>query len=541
MRLEASRTWKVTQHRHGGKVTVERVTPFNKELKQDKVVVRSIPELLGCELVEGEHLHSDDVYEEVLYRDEALPEEARRKLKQVKPVVESISWPGSEVRTLVSQGPVENRIDLTIVGDGYTLEEKEKFFADAARITQDLFSEKTFHSYLPLFNVHAVFVPSNESGISDLEQKDTALGLYRSPRGSKRGIMPGNVSQIERALKLAPDTDFPILLANDDFYGGLGGRYAITTRSENSGSMVLRHELGHNFGNVGEEYDGGSVYEGANHSDTADVPWKQWLDGKLKVNEAQSIIADYPWQNLEGHSYRKIFEVPEWEKGKPTRVDIDLSSVGWETPQDVTVKIDGNPVTIKGVYTEDRSFFRLPGVDTLPPGRHVLEVSEQIKDHDNVLASVKINALAPDYDASSGKVGAYATFNAWEQHVGYRPTDHDCLMRDMRSMDFCPVDKENMWRRFLREVDLIDSVEVEDGPPGMYDVHVKTPNLPGLSIRWFKVDEKGREKELEFLRNARRWHAPFDRKGTYKVKVTFRTPEVRAYTDDFTTTRSFSL
>ena len=35
-------------------------------------------------------------------------------------------------------------------------------------------------------------------------------------------------------------------------YGGLGGRYAITTRSKNSGSMVLRHELGHNFGNVGE-------------------------------------------------------------------------------------------------------------------------------------------------------------------------------------------------------------------------------------------------------------------------------------------------
>ena len=51
-------------------------------------------------------------------------------------------------------------------------------------------------------------------------------------------------------------------------WGGLGGRYAITTRSLTSGSMVLRHELGHNFSNVGEEYDGGQVYSGANFSRT---------------------------------------------------------------------------------------------------------------------------------------------------------------------------------------------------------------------------------------------------------------------------------
>src|SRR5262245_55774043 len=28
-------------------------------------------------------------------------------------------WPGSEVVTLVAQGPTKNRIDLVIVGDGY--------------------------------------------------------------------------------------------------------------------------------------------------------------------------------------------------------------------------------------------------------------------------------------------------------------------------------------------------------------------------------------------------------------------------------------
>src|SRR4051812_46669625 len=37
----------------------------------------------------------------------------------------------TEVRTLVTSGPKENRVNLTILGDGYTVSEKDKFFADA--------------------------------------------------------------------------------------------------------------------------------------------------------------------------------------------------------------------------------------------------------------------------------------------------------------------------------------------------------------------------------------------------------------------------
>ena len=175
--------------------------------------------------------------------------------------------PNSEVRELVKTGSDENRIVLVIIGDGYTLEEKEKYYKDVNRMVDDLFREVTFKSYLPLFNIYAVYTPSNDSGITDLIEKDTAFGLYRAPKGSKRGIMPGDRLAMERALNLASSkVDYPIVIANDDYYGGLGGRYAITTRSLNSGSMVLRHELGHNFSNVGEEYDGGQVYSGANFS-----------------------------------------------------------------------------------------------------------------------------------------------------------------------------------------------------------------------------------------------------------------------------------
>ena len=37
--------------------------------------------------------------------------------------------------------------------------------------------------------------------------------------------------------------DFPALIANDPYYGGLGGEFIISTSSKTSGSIVLRHEM----------------------------------------------------------------------------------------------------------------------------------------------------------------------------------------------------------------------------------------------------------------------------------------------------------
>ena len=103
-----------------------------------------------------------NIFEQRYYEDYELPLDAR--LIQEQPAARIA---GAEVRILVSQGPKENRINLTMVGDGYTLAERDKFFSDANRITHELFTGSTFASYLPLFNVYAVFSPSHESGITD--------------------------------------------------------------------------------------------------------------------------------------------------------------------------------------------------------------------------------------------------------------------------------------------------------------------------------------------------------------------------------------
>lgn len=520
------------------------VRATDQKIDKSEVVLRTTPYSMDCH-----DAPSAETYVERFVSESSLSEAEQAKhserLFKSRP-----EWEGSEVRTLISQGPSDNRIDLTIVGDGYTEEQKARFFSDARRLTDDMFVGQTFESYLPLFNVHAVFVPSNESGLTDTERKDTALGLYRAPQGSKRGVMPGNRWAIEKSLRLAPDTDYPILVANDDFYGGLGGRYAITTRSHNSGTMVLRHELGHNFGNVGEEYDGGQVYRGANHSGSKNFPWQHWIEGEGKAHSAQSLATGYPWKNLNEGPISLDFQVPEGDENGPMQIGIDVSSVGWEGEQDVEILIDGKPQKYEGVYTEDRSFFRLKDAQSLPAGKHKMTIREKNTDGNNVVAAVRINAYPADYDFTPDKIAGYPTFNHRGQHVGYRPTHQSCLMRDMRSTKFCSVDQENMWHKFLNRVDLIDSVEKtpihdKDGNESNI-VSVETPELKGLDIRWFtdQTDEEGnvKEVEMEHLRGDKMWLAQEgEDAGNYRVEVRFTTDEVRKFSERFRTSEEFSL
>ena len=540
---QAQAAWLVKSVVNGTSSRVISVQKSNQSLSEGikKKNLRAIPQYLS----EGPG-DLNGTYLEDLYADDALPHGLfDHYIDQT--TGESLSGLThsqialSEVRAIVTQGPVKNRINLTIVGDGYTLSEKEKFFTDAKRITDDLFQGKTFATYLPLFNVHAVFVPSNQSGLTDgNKRRDTVLGLYRSPAGSKRAILPGRESAIESAIGLAPAADFPILVANDDFYGGLGGRYAITTRSVESGQIVLRHELGHNFGGVGEEYDGGQVYMGANSSESSDVPWAHWLTSQNEKHIYESLFLDgsYLWANLGSQSVKSSFDFPSGDY----KLGIIVSSVGWKTPEDVYVFLDGEKVQLQGIFTEDRTFFDVVLNKTIKPGKHSLEIRENIHDGDNVLAFAQISAHESKLDPQSKEIAAFSTFDDFGGKVGYRPTFFTCIMRNMRSVNFCPVDIENMWVRFLDRIDLIDTVDVKGNSKDGYVVELKATQLSGLSVRWFRIDSAGKEMEIGELAQKQNWAAPVGfPNGNYRVKVEFKTAEVRKPTERFRSQKDFRI
>lgn len=530
-----AQSWRVQKRvSPDGRVSVERVVAMkSSKVPAAAVRISSRPFYLP----EGAP-PSEEQYEEWLYPQS----EAESFLALAPhPTISADNFgSGTEVRTLVQQGPAENRINLTFVGDGYTLAEKDKYFEDVKRLTKDLFEGQTFASYLPLFNVYAVFVPSRDSGITDgSKRRDTALGLYRDPPGSKRAVMPGNTRAIDAATALAPRTDYPIVVANDDYYGGLGGKYAITTRSLESGSMVLRHELGHNFGDVGEEYEGGYVYSGANHSSNARSPsWSHWLEnGTARANDYRYLSGEYLWENLSDGPQVIQFDFPSSTSTGDHQFQVLLSGVGWATPDDVHVFLNGQKVEYEGQFTVDRSFFKLEPKATLAPGRHRLEVRENVRDGDNVFAFAQLYAFPPEYDRRPNQIGAFSSFNVSGRHVGYRPTHESCLMRDMRSVNFCSVDQENMWLRFLDRVTLIDRLSVMGG-----FVRLETPALPGLEISWFRVSSGGQETEIAALRGRTEWTvAEAAASGIIRAKVRFSTSEIRKQSTNLTATADIKL
>lgn len=96
-----------------------------------------------------------------------------------------------EIEKIIDGGDQANRIDVVFMGDGYTAAEHDQFFDDIRRLTNDMFNGETFRSYLPLFNIWAVYVESEESGIGYNGPKNTPFRLYRSA-GQLRGIGTGN-------------------------------------------------------------------------------------------------------------------------------------------------------------------------------------------------------------------------------------------------------------------------------------------------------------------------------------------------------------
>jgi hypothetical protein len=218
---------------------------------------------------------------------------------------------------------------------------------------------------------------------------------------------------------------------------------------------------------------------------------------------------------------------------------IDLSSVGWNTPSDVSVKLNGQSLHLDGVFHKDRSFFTIykEGVQELQ--NYSLEIQEEVKDGDNVLGFALAYALPAHYDLTENKIGAFASYDAWGSK-SYRPTHNSCLMKDMRRLNFCMVDQENMWIKFLNRVSLIDSLEFEDLADNSRKVSLKTQRLDDLKIRWEFCSSANNCRVLEDLEGQKDWILKSDApKGNYRVKVQFQSSEVRLPSEVLSDSQSF--
>lgn len=167
------------------------------------------------------------------------------------------------IKAILDNGKPQHKVDIVILAEGYTAKEQEKFFADAARVSDYLFETEPFKSEKSNFNVKAVFTESEESG-TDIPgehiYKNTKFNSSFYTFDLPRYLTTSDMQTIYDAASVVP-YDHIYILVNTERYGG-GGFYNFLTVCSSDNELtpkIIVHEFGHGFAGLGDEYYNSSV------------------------------------------------------------------------------------------------------------------------------------------------------------------------------------------------------------------------------------------------------------------------------------------
>lgn len=199
----------------------------------------------------------------------------------------------NKVVEIQSNGDSSTKADLVFLAEGYTEDEMDKFEADAKRFTKTLFDTPPFGKYKADFNVWAVCVPSQESGMDvsgDGVWKNTALNSGYYTFGIDRYLTSQDLKPIRDAVWDVP-CDAIFILVNSDTYGGGGmyNFYAMSTANNELTSVVFVHEFGHSFAGLADEYFNSEVA----YNDFYNLKYEPW-----EPNITTLVDFDKKWKDL---------------------------------------------------------------------------------------------------------------------------------------------------------------------------------------------------------------------------------------------------
>jgi hypothetical protein len=160
--------------------------------------------------------------------------------------------------SVVENGPSHQKVDILVIGEGYTGAELPKFHADAKRLMEALFALEPFKGRRGDFNVRALDVPSPQSGVN----RPSAGEFRRTPISTEYNIFDSEryvLTLDNRALREAASGipyEFIEILVNERTYGGGGIFNDHATASVDSAfsDYVFVHEFGHHFAALADEY-----------------------------------------------------------------------------------------------------------------------------------------------------------------------------------------------------------------------------------------------------------------------------------------------
>ncbi len=246
---------------------------------------------------------------------QAFVEVASFAVDPVDPFIDRSAPPASGlVINLLWNGEPADKVDLLLLGDGYTPAEQGKFERDARRLTEVLFSYPPFREHKTDFNVWALAPPAAESGVSR-----PSTGVYRrSPVGatydafgSERYVLSFDNRSFREVAAFAP-YDFVEILVNGATYGG-GGIFQLygTVAADSAWApYVFVHEFGHHFAALADEYYTSPVAYEPRGDSARPEPWEKNVTadpqaGKWKDLLSPDVPLPTPWKKAEFEAYQR--------------------------------------------------------------------------------------------------------------------------------------------------------------------------------------------------------------------------------------------
>jgi hypothetical protein len=290
---------------------------------------------------------------------------------------------------LQKMGDPATKVDLLILGDGYTAAERPKFEKDARRFMEALFSTSPFREHRKDFNVWGLCPAAEESGVSRPSSgiyRRSPVGASYDTFGTERYVLTTENRALRDVASFAP-YEFIEILVNGQTYGGGGifNQYATVAIDNLWAGYVGVHEFGHQFAALADEYYTSDVAYLPAEKKTE--PWEPNVTALLDP-------ANLKWKDLVAAG--TPLPTP-WDKGEFDRFERDIQR------QRKELRAAGKP------EVEMDELFR-----------------KQREKEDAMLGSEKY----------AGRVGAFEGAN-YEAKGYYRP-EVDCIMFT-RHKTFCAV------------------------------------------------------------------------------------------------------
>ena len=278
--------------------------------------------------------------------------------------------PKLNVWAVMRNGAPQDKVDLLLLGDGYTTAEMEKWHRDARALAETLFAVSPFREHRSDFNVWAIDTPSQDSGVprpSDGVYRRTAVGAAYDAFGSERYVLALDNRRLREIASAAP-YEFIEIVVNDRKYGGGGifNLYATVAADNAFKPYLFVHEFGHHFAGLADEYYTSDVAYGS----AADrpEPWEPNATADPKAAKWQALLTPgvelpSPWPKPEFEHMQQEVQKRRRAIRAAHRPEADMEALfREELEQDTKLLVSGPNAgkvgAFEGAMYEGRGYYR---------------------------------------------------------------------------------------------------------------------------------------------------------------------------------------